>query len=167
MIRTLLFLVLWAIGAAPLQAQDAARSRPCGRNSLSRSPAPRSTSSSRPSRTSFANSKPRSRVATQTKVSERDLASAYASLGRLCHAHEFFDAAEAAYANALRLAPQDAASLHLLGYLYQQTGRYEEAVERYSAARRAKPNDREVQIHLAEVSLSLNRLAERATCFSS
>jgi Flp pilus assembly protein TadD len=38
-------------------------------------------------------------------------------------------------------------------------------VARYSTARRAKPNDREVQIHLAEVYLSLNRLADARDLF--
>jgi tetratricopeptide (TPR) repeat protein len=165
MIRTLLFLVLWAIGAAPLQAQDAASIAPV-RPELLVVPLPSFDELEPPVANQFREQQTAfTRVTTQTKVSERDLASAYASLGRLCHAYEFFDAAEAAYTNALRLAPQDAASLHLLGYLYQQTGRYEEAVERYTAARRAKPNDREVQIHLAEVSLSLNRLADARDLF--
>ena len=46
-------------------------------------------------------------VATRAKVADRDLANAYTSLGRLTHAYEFFDAAEASYANAIRLTPQD------------------------------------------------------------
>ena len=43
----------------------------------------------------------------------------------------------AAYANAARLAPGDGQWPHLLGYLYQQTGRLEEAAEQFAAARRA------------------------------
>jgi tetratricopeptide (TPR) repeat protein len=104
-------------------------------------------------------------VAVRTNVSERDLAGAYHALGRLCHAYEFFDAAEASYANALRLAPQDGASLHLLGFLYQQTGRFDEAIARYDAARRAKPNDSVVRAHLAEVYLQVNRLADARELF--
>jgi tetratricopeptide (TPR) repeat protein len=165
MIRALLFLVLWAVAAAPLQAQDAA-SIASVRPELLAVPLPSFdelepvvANQFREQQTAF------TRVTTQAKVSERDLSAAYSALGRLCQAYEFFDAAEASYANALRLVPQDAASLHLLGYLYQQTGRYDEAVERYTAARRAKPNDREVQIHLAEVFLSLNRLADARDLF--
>jgi tetratricopeptide (TPR) repeat protein len=104
-------------------------------------------------------------VASRASVADRDLASAYGALGRLCHAYEWFDAAEASYANAIRLAPQDAASLHLLGYLYQQTGRFEEALDRYAGARRAKPNDPVVRVHLAEVHLQVNRLAEARQLF--
>src|SRR4029434_10927788 len=54
-------------------------------------------------------------VASRAKVSDRDLATEYGALGRLCHASEFVDAAEASYANAIRLTPQDAALPHLLG----------------------------------------------------
>ena len=165
LVRVLPFLVLAFTGAVPCEAQTTAVIAPA-RLGLADVPMPPVdelepvvANQFRDERTAFA------RVTTQTKVSERDLAAAYSALGRLCHAYEFFDAAEAAYTNALRLAPQDGASLHLLGYLYQQTGRYDEAVERYSAARRAKPNDREVQIHLAEVFLSLNRLADARDLF--
>jgi tetratricopeptide (TPR) repeat protein len=105
------------------------------------------------------------RVAARTDVSSRDLAAAYHALGRLSHAYDLFDAAEAAYTNAIRLAPQDAASLHLLGYLYQQTGRFDEALDRYTAARRAKPNDPVVRAHLAEVYLQLNRLGDAGRLF--
>ena len=63
-------------------------------------------------------------------------------LGRLFHAYEFFDSAEASYLNATRLAPGDATWPHLLGYLYQQTGRLEEAAESFEQALRAQPDDR-------------------------
>jgi tetratricopeptide (TPR) repeat protein len=104
-------------------------------------------------------------VAARARISDRDLAAAYHALGRLCHAYEFFDAAEAAYGNALGVAPQDVASRHLLGYLYQQTGRFDEALASYSAARRATPNDPVIRAHLAEVSLHLNRLADARDLF--
>src|SRR5688572_29748541 len=104
-------------------------------------------------------------VAVRTNVSDRDLAAAYYTLGRLCHAYEFFDAAEASYANAIKLAPQDGSSLHLLGFLYQQTGRFDEAIARYDAARRAKSNDAVVRAHLAEVYLHVNRLVDARELF--
>jgi Flp pilus assembly protein TadD len=104
-------------------------------------------------------------VAARAKASDRDLAAAYHALGRLCHAYEFFDAAEAAYGNAIRLAPQDAVSLHLLGYVYQQTGRFDDALARYSAARRAQPNDPVVRARLAAVYLEVNRLSDARGLF--
>ena len=101
----------------------------------------------------------------RARVTDRDLASAYSALGRLCHAYEFFDAAEASYANAVRLAPRDATLPHLLGYLYQQTGRFEDALARYSDARRLKPTDPVIRAYLADVYLRLNRLADARALF--
>ena len=104
-------------------------------------------------------------VAARANVTDSDLAAAYHALGRLCHAYEFLDAAEASYANAIRLAPQDAASSHLLGDLYRQTGRFEEALASYGAGRRGTPSDPVIRAHLADVYLGLNRLAEARDLF--
>jgi len=104
-------------------------------------------------------------VAARARVSDRDLAAAYHALGRLCHAYEFFDAAEAAYTNAIALAPRDTASLHLLGYLYQQIGRFDNALASYAQARRTTPNDSVVRARLAEIYLRVNRLAEARELF--
>jgi tetratricopeptide (TPR) repeat protein len=105
------------------------------------------------------------RVATRAKVSDRDLATAYSALGKLCHAYEFFDAAEAAYTNAIALTPQDPALPHLLGSLYQQTGRFEDALTRYTEARRLQQGDPVLRAHLAEVYLRLNRLSDARALF--
>ena len=104
-------------------------------------------------------------VAARANASDRDLAAAYHALGRLCHAYEFFDATEAAYGNAIRLTPQDAPSLYLLGYVYQQTGRFDDALERYGAARRAQPNNPVVRARLAAVYLEVNRLSDARVLF--
>jgi tetratricopeptide (TPR) repeat protein len=104
-------------------------------------------------------------VAARAKASDRDLATAYTALGRLCHAYEFFDAAEASYANAITLTPLDATVLHLLGYLYQQTGRFEDALARYSSARRLQPSDPVIRAQLADVHLRLNRLSDARALF--
>ena len=55
------------------------------------------------------------------------LADAYGQLGQVYQAYELFDAAEASYENARRLAPRDYRWPHLLGYLRQQTGRHKRA----------------------------------------
>jgi tetratricopeptide (TPR) repeat protein len=96
-----------------------------------------------------------------------DLAEAYGTLARLYQVYEFFDAAEAAYGSAIRLAPKDVRWLHLLGYLYQQTGRLEEAADRFVAARRASPNNQAAVVRLGEVYLGLNRLREAREQFQS
>jgi tetratricopeptide (TPR) repeat protein len=95
------------------------------------------------------------------------LAGAYGDLGRLYHAYEFFDSAEASYLNAAGLAPGDVTWVHLLGYLYQQTGRLEDAADRFEQAGRMSPDDRAAIVRLAQVYLGLNRLRESREQFES
>ena len=95
------------------------------------------------------------------------LADAYGALGRLFHAYEFFEAAEASYLNTARLASGDATWPHLLGYLYQQTGRLENAAERFEQANRLRPDDRAATVRLGQVYLGLNRLREAREQFES
>lgn len=106
-------------------------------------------------------------TATMASASDKALADAYGVFARLCHAYEFFDAAEAAYANAIRLAPRDGTWPHLLGYLFQQTGRFEDALGRYSAARRLQPNTPVLQAYIGEMYLRVNRLADAREQFQS
>jgi tetratricopeptide (TPR) repeat protein len=91
---------------------------------------------------------------------ERLLADAYGELAEILHAYEFFDSAEAAYVNATRVAPRDVRWRYLLGYLFQQTGRFEEAAEAFEQVRRLDPARREAAIRLGDVYLQLNRLRE-------
>ena len=65
------------------------------------------------------------------------LMEAYGGLGQLYHAYELTSAAEASYRNANRLAPEEHRWLQLLGDLYDQTGRLEEAEASFAAPRRA------------------------------
>ncbi len=95
------------------------------------------------------------------------LAAAYGSLGRIFHVYEFFDSAEAAYTNAASLAPADARWPHLLGFLYQQTGRLHDAAERFEQALRARPDDRAATVRLGQVYLGLNRLRDAREQFDS
>jgi tetratricopeptide (TPR) repeat protein len=99
--------------------------------------------------------------------SGRTLADAYGSLGRVFHAYEFFEGAEAAYVNAIRLAPSDVRWPHLLGYLYQQTGRLEEAADTFGQAIRVQPDDRPAILRLGQVYLGQNRLREAREQFQS
>jgi tetratricopeptide (TPR) repeat protein len=100
-------------------------------------------------------------------VSNARLADAYGSLGRLFHAYELFESAEPSYLNAARLASGDVTWPHLLGYLYQQTGRLEDASERFREARRIRADDHVATIRLAEVSIGLNRLREAREALQS
>lgn len=98
--------------------------------------------------------------ATRPGANTADRAEAYGSVARLYHVYEFFEEAEAAYVIAARLAPQEARWPHLLGYLYQQTGRLEEAAEKFAAARRVSPANHAAAVRLGQVYLGLNRLRE-------
>ena len=99
--------------------------------------------------------------------SSRELAEAYGSLARVYHAYEFLESAEPAYVNARRLAPGNSEWPHLLGILYQQTGRLEDAAEAFAAARRLQPRDYAASVALGDIYLSLNRLVDARDQFQS
>ncbi len=99
-------------------------------------------------------------TAARTGLSRPALAQAYGELARVFHAYEFFDAAEPAYANAVRLASAAGPWLHLWGYLLQQTGRLEAAADRLYAAVRARPDDRAAIVRLGDVYVGLGRLRD-------
>jgi tetratricopeptide (TPR) repeat protein len=99
--------------------------------------------------------------------SSRELADAYGSLARVYHAYEFLDSAEPAYVNARRLASGNSEWPHLLGVLYQQTGRLEESAEAFTAARRLQPRDHAAAVYLGDIYLSLNRLVDARDQFQS
>lgn len=101
----------------------------------------------------------------QSRAGARELAAAYGELGRVYHAYELFEPAEAAYRNAARLAPRDARWPHLLGYLYQQTGRFEDAIRALETARSLAPEQRVLEVRLAEAYLALNRLTDARALF--
>jgi len=107
------------------------------------------------------------RAAADSTASRGELGTAYGELARLFHAYELFASAEPAYRNAAQLQPSQASWPHLLGYLYQQTGRFEPAAERLAAALRLRPENRAAAMRLADVSLELNRLVDAREQYAS
>ena len=105
--------------------------------------------------------------AAANRASTRELAAAYGALARLFHAYEIFESAEAAYLNAAALASADIEWSYLLGYLYQQSGRWEEAAARLTGVRRMQPAHREAAARLAQVYLQLNRLRDARELFTA
>jgi len=99
--------------------------------------------------------------------SSKDLADAFGTLARVYHAYEFLDSAEPAYVNARQLASGNSEWPHLLGTLYEQTGRFEEAAEAFATARRLQPRDHAAAIHLGDIYMSLNRLVDARDQFQS
>jgi tetratricopeptide (TPR) repeat protein len=106
-------------------------------------------------------------AAGEARTSKSRLGAAYGELARLFHAYEFFGSAEPAYRNAARLQRSEATWPHLLGYLYQQTGRFEDAARQYAAAFRVKADDRAAALRLADVWLELNRLVDAREQYGS
>ena len=94
------------------------------------------------------------------------LAQAYGAAAEVWHAYEIFEPAEAAYLEAVRLAPGEPRWRYLLGYLYQQTGRWEEAAAAFSAMRGAR-HQREALARLGDVYLQMNRLREARQQFDA
>jgi tetratricopeptide (TPR) repeat protein len=106
-------------------------------------------------------------IASTRDVDRGLLADAYGRLGQLFHAYEFFEAAAASYQNARRLAPRDYRWPHLLAFVREQTGGFEDAEGLYLAALRIEPTDFVAEIRLGYVYLQLNRRGEARTRFES
>nr|VFJ54929.1 MAG: Tetratricopeptide repeat-containing protein [Candidatus Kentron sp. DK] len=88
------------------------------------------------------------------------LGEAYGELGRIYHAHRLYDAAEPCYRNAERLLEKDTRWPYLLGYLYQEQARLEEAAREYRVTLARYPNYTPAQLRLAQALLGTNRTDE-------
>lgn len=104
-------------------------------------------------------------TAIAAKVNGRGLAEAYGLVARSNHAYELFEAAEEAYLRAARLAPDDSRWPHLLGHLYQQTGRLDSAAARFAEAARLQPANQAAIVRLGQANLGLGRVREARESF--
>jgi len=93
------------------------------------------------------------------------LADAYATLGRLDAAYGLWDAARAAFADAVTLAPRDRESVYLLGYVLERQGRLTEAETRYRRASELAPGATAPKVRRARVLLELDRGDEAEPLF--
>ena len=82
------------------------------------------------------------------------LAVAYGETGKLFMAATLLDAAEACYANAERLAPQDRRWPYYLGQIYKGRGPVEKAVASFERARQLAPDDIPTMIALGNAHLA-------------
>ena len=121
-----------------------------------------------------------SAVATQLRVAQEsfhalatrdsptsDLMEAYGVLGQLYHAYELFDSAEASYRSAAYLGPRDHRWRHLLGRLYEQQGRLEDAETELVVARAVQPDYSASAVRLGLVRVQLGKLAEARRAFTA
>lgn len=90
-------------------------------------------------------------------VQAAELAEAFGELGRHYHAYRLLDPAEECYTIARRLAPGDFRWPYMAGYLYQTSGRLEQAIELYRQALSIVPGVPPALIRLGRAYLDLNR----------
>ncbi|MEE8584171.1 MAG: tetratricopeptide repeat protein [Acidobacteriota bacterium] len=94
-----------------------------------------------------------------------ELAEAYGILGQLYQAYEFNSSAEAAYLNAVRLAPREFRWVYLQGTLLQKTGRLAEALLYLQNAHQLQADYLAVPVHVGNIYLQMNRVDEARAQF--
>ena len=87
----------------------------------------------------------------QESASADDLGAAFGRLGRLLHAYELYDAAEACYRNTWALLPNDYRWPYYLGHVYQKKGRLADAAEVYRRSLALEGNNIAARVRLGEV----------------
>ena len=95
-----------------------------------------------------------------SELSVDQLATTYGDLGRLYHAYELTDSAEACYLNAKQLSPLDFQWPHYLGHLYMTAGRLDQAKDNFEDALSLRPARVATLVGLGQVCLEMNRLDE-------
>jgi len=90
-----------------------------------------------------------------------ELSDAFGEMGKLYHAYELLEAAEACYRNAQTLASKEFPWPYYLGHLYRTQGKLPEATVALERALAIRPEDLPAMVALAETNLLLNQ-AERA-----
>ena len=100
-------------------------------------------------------------------IPSSELSQLYGLMGQVYHAYSLVRPAEQCYLNATRLAPADFTWIYLLGYLYQQAGRIQEAILYYSEVRRIRPDYLAAAVNLGTLCLDQNRPEEARNAFGA
>jgi len=96
---------------------------------------------------------------------QADLARAYGEMGKLLMAATHLEPAEACFANAQTLAPDDPRWPYYLGHIYRVRGPLAKAVESFEQALRLRPDDFAALVWLGEIHLAEGRADEAAALF--
>ena len=87
------------------------------------------------------------------------------ALGRLYHAHEFYELANACYERAAARDPSEAAWPYYLGVLAERRGDHAMAIDQFRRVLELEPDDLAARVRLGEVLLAASRLEESASVF--
>jgi tetratricopeptide (TPR) repeat protein len=104
-------------------------------------------------------------VLVRPQLSNSEQATAYGELGKLYHAYEIWDAAEACYQNAASVAPGEFNWLYLLAATQHSTGRLTDAAAQYRRCLALRQSDMRVLVRLGEVVLADGDSAEAQRYF--
>ena len=90
---------------------------------------------------------------------------ALGALGRLYHAHEFYELATTCYERAAAHEPTSAAWPYYLGVLAQRGGQHAQAASHFRRVLELEPDDLAARVRLGEALLAASRLDESAAVF--
>ena len=106
-------------------------------------------------------------VAKNPASSDAELTEAYGKMAQVYHAYSLSLQARICYTNAGHLAPKDFRWIYLVARLDHESGRTEDAINRYREAGALRPDYIAVPVNLGNLFLGLNRLDEAKESFSA
>jgi len=106
-------------------------------------------------------------VAKNPAASDAELNEAYGKMGQIYQAYALTLQARICYTNALVLAPRDFRWIYLVARMDHESGRMEDAINRYREAAALRPDYIAVPVNLGNLFLGLNRLDEAKESFSA
>ncbi|MFN0111174.1 MAG: tetratricopeptide repeat protein [Blastocatellia bacterium] len=102
----------------------------------------------------------------KTPTPDAQLSEAYGELAQTYQAYSLTPPAEACYQNAHRLSPKDFRWVYLLGSLYQQTNRADEAIKFFKLAQQLRPDYLAAWVNAGTLLLQQNRADEAVAAFN-
>lgn len=98
------------------------------------------------------------KTAKANPVNATTLSNSYGTLGQIYHAYSFFESAEECYLNAAKLAPKDFKWVYLLGKVFKDRNKINDAIYFFKKAQDLRPEYLPIHINLGNSYLELNFL---------